>query len=86
MPDSDRLDSRGNRSCTNCGKSVDDESYQLWLFHTCRHCALDATPVRFSNGIAEAGTYRKWRYYPDWHMTRHPDLPERHRKRHGATA
>ena len=29
----------GERRCTECGTSVEDEPYGLWLFHTCRSCA-----------------------------------------------
>ena len=70
------------RVCTNCGKSVEDEPYQLWLFHTCSHCAYDATPDRWGDGRIGPGTYGKWRYFPRWHMTKHPGLPEHVRSRH----
>ncbi len=72
----------GNRTCTNCGQDVEDESYELWLFHTCRACALDATPARWG----ETGTSRKWRYFPRWHLTQHPGLPEHVRARHGGAS
>lgn len=29
----------GDRACTGCGTSVEDESYLFWLFHTCPSCA-----------------------------------------------
>ena len=29
----------GERRCTECGTSVEDEPYELWLFSTCRDCA-----------------------------------------------
>ena len=31
-----------DRICTGCGASVEDESYLLWAFHTCRECATEA--------------------------------------------
>ena len=55
-----------DRCCTSCGKSVEDETYQFWLFHTCRSCAAERAPARWRDGI---GTARKWRYFPRWHMT-----------------
>lgn len=71
-----------DRECTNCGKSVEDLPYELWLFHTCRTCALEAAPKRWG----DTGTARKWRYFPRWHLTRHPELPEHVRSRHEVTA
>jgi hypothetical protein len=69
-----------DRRCTRCGKSVEHETYQYWLFHTCRHCAYE------SHGrFRPTGSYRKWRYFPRWHMTRHPDLPEHKRQRRAVT-
>jgi hypothetical protein len=65
------------RCCTNCGKSVEDLPAEFWMFSTCRSCAAEATPVRWS----DTGTYRKWRYFPRWHLTRHPELPEHKRER-----
>jgi len=29
----------GERACTECGTSVEDEPYEYWLFHTCQNCA-----------------------------------------------
>ena len=69
------------RRCTRCGKSVADLPYEFWLFHTCRHCALEA-----DGRFRDAGTYRKWRYFPRWHMTRHPALPAHVRARYEGTA
>jgi hypothetical protein len=68
-----------DRRCTTCGQSVETLPYEYWLFATCRACAADATPDRWS----DTGTYRKWRYFPRWHMVAHPDRPERVRARHG---
>jgi len=76
-----RNDTSDGRRCTNCGKSVEDEAYQYWVFMTCRHCALDA-----DGRFRDCGTYRKWRYFPRWHMTRHPDLPDHVLQRHRARA
>lgn len=70
-----------DRRCTNCGKSVDDLPYEFWLLHTCRSCAAEPT-----HRYEYSGTERKWRYFPRWHMTRHPNLPEQKRARWGATA
>lgn len=69
-------DERGGeiRRCTNCGKSVEDHPYGFWLFHTCSSCAWDASPARFRDGSIGTGTYRKWRYFPRWHMTEHPEV------------
>jgi hypothetical protein len=40
---------------------------------------MEPAPTRFrkSLGVVETGTYRKWRYYPQWHYDAHPehDLP-----------
>ena len=84
MADDSTLDSR---HCTNCGKSVDDLPYEFWLFHTCRSCSADARgPSRWNDGGIGPGTYRKWRYFPRWHMTTHPDLPEHVRQRHAEGA
>jgi hypothetical protein len=66
-----------DRCCTNCGKSVEDEAYGAWLFHTCQSCALDATARH-----DDAGSARKWKYFPRWHMTRHPSLPKQTKERY----
>jgi len=66
------------RQCTRCGKTLpSDAAYELWLFHCCRHCTLDS-----DGRWNDAGTARKWRYFPRWHMTRHPGLPAHVRERH----
>jgi len=69
-----------DRRCTNCGKPVDEEVYELWMFSTCRSCFAEPAPRRWS----DLGTYRKWRYFPRWHMTKHPELPEAKRARYEA--
>ncbi|SNZ18297.1 hypothetical protein SAMN06269185_3324 [Natronoarchaeum philippinense] len=51
------------RRCTRCGKPVEDEPYLNWVLHSCRHCCYEADG-RFRDG----GTYRKWRYFPRWHL------------------
>lgn len=53
-----------NRTCSRCGKSVEDLPYEFWMFHTCRHCAIDA-----DGRFRDAGTFRKWRYWPKWHWS-----------------
>ena len=67
------------RDCTNCGKPIRDEPFAFWLFRRCQSCAAEPAPERFrkSMGFLEVGTYRKWRYYPQWHYDAHPehDLP-----------
>lgn len=73
MPDGDE-----HRRCTNCGKSVEDHPYEYWLFHTCRSCAAERAPKRWS----DIGTARKFRYFPRWHMTEHPALPDHVRQRY----
>lgn len=73
------------RCCTNCGKSVEDLSYEFWLFHTCRSCALDASPDRWGDGKTGSGTYRKWRYFPRWHMAEHPEKSNHWRTKEIAT-
>ncbi|AEH39494.1 hypothetical protein [Halopiger xanaduensis] len=81
------MGSDDDRRCTTCGKSVADLPYEYWAFKTCRSCAADASPDRWGDGRSVGvGTYRKWRYFPRWHMTRHPDLPEHVRARHGGVA
>lgn len=66
------------RRCSNCGKSVDDLPYEFWLFSACSSCVAEQTPRRWG----DTGTHRKWRYFPRWHMTRHPDLPDHIRARY----
>lgn len=80
-------DSSGTgRCCANCGQSVEDLPYEYWAFHTCRACVLDAQPDRWGDGMIGVGTYRKWRYFPKWHMAEHPDLPEQKKARMEAMA
>lgn len=31
----------GDRACTECGASVEDEPYLCWLFHTCSDCVAE---------------------------------------------
>lgn len=81
MTDDGKLRERTPRHCTRCGKRLGDVPYELWLFHTCRHCAIDA-----DGRWKTTGTYRKWRYFPRWHMCRHPDLPEHKRARYEVRA
>jgi hypothetical protein len=59
----------GTRRCQTCGKPLTRTPYELWLFSRCRACTADATPVRYSAGTIEDGTYRKWRYQPQWHRS-----------------
>lgn len=42
LPQSAYQTADGERACTECGASVEDEPYELWLFHTCRACVTDA--------------------------------------------
>ena len=62
-------ESDDDRSCTNCGKSIEDQPYRFWLFHTCQSCAAERAPKRWG----DTGTCRKWRYYPRWHLVEHPN-------------
>ena len=64
---SDQGESGTDRRCTNCGKAFDDPSYELTLFHTCRSCAVEPAPARWSAGMAP-GTSVKWAYVPRWHL------------------
>ena len=43
----------GTRICTECGESVENESYMLWLFHTCRDCAEATATERDKVGHSE---------------------------------
>jgi len=63
-----------DRRCTNCGKSVEDEAYEFWLFSTCRSCAAEPAPDRWGDGRIAPGTYRKWRYFPRWHIAQSSNL------------
>lgn len=65
-----------DRCCSNCGKSVEDESYLYWAFKTCRHCAYEA-----DGRFRDCGSARKWQYFPRWHLTQHPELPRHKRER-----
>lgn len=70
---------RKPRRCTGCGKVIQerDAPYVCWLFSTCHSCAVEPAPDRWGDGSIGPGTYRKWRYFPRWHMTEHPETPKR---------
>lgn len=63
---------RRERCCTNCGKSIQDLPYELWLLSTCRSCQAEPAPARWNAGMAP-GTSIKWSYTPRWHLDRHPE-------------
>lgn len=68
-----------DRTCSRCGKSVEDLPYEFWLFHACRSCVAEPAPQRWGDVGTAA---RKWVYFPRWHFLRHPQIPKWKREKY----